>query len=107
MPLILLHSGVASSRWAASKLGVKAAVVEYQALGGTCVNVGCVPKKVMFNAASVLDSFHAAESMGVHNTEEVKFDWPTLKQNRDAYVKRLNGIYDNMLKNIGVYSYNF
>ena len=94
--------GVASARWTAKKHGTKVAIIEHQRLGGTCVNVGCVPKKHMFNVASVFDDFHAAESFGIKGTEEVKLDFPTLKANRDANIKKLNGIYEGMLNNSGV-----
>ena len=94
--------GVASGRWTASKHGTKVAIIEHQRLGGTCVNVGCVPKKVMFNAASVIEDNHLADTYGITGAEELKFDFPTLKKNRDNYVKWLNGIYEGMLGNSGV-----
>lgn len=74
--------GIASARRAA-QYGAKVAVVERARLGGTCVNVGCVPKKVMFLAASMMEAFHDAPGYGFHNVD-VKFDWPTIKANRDA-----------------------
>jgi glutathione reductase (NADPH) len=89
--------GVASARRAAG-YGAKVCVVERAALGGTCVNVGCVPKKVMFNAATVAETIHTANHFGFQ-VEKVTFDWNTLKLARDAYITRLNGIYLNMLKN--------
>ena len=95
--------GIASARWTAKKHGTKAAIVEHQRLGGTCVNVGCVPKKVMFNAASFIEDSEVMHSMGIKSS--VELNWPTLKKNRDAYVKRLNVIYQGMLSdnNIPVY----
>ncbi|KAG8457502.1 hypothetical protein KFE25_004138 [Diacronema lutheri] len=92
--------GIASARRAA-QYGAKVAVVERARLGGTCVNVGCVPKKVMFLAASMMEAFHDAPGYGFHNVD-VKFDWPTIKANRDAYVLRLNGIYGKNLGTSGV-----
>jgi hypothetical protein len=96
--------GIASARRAAT-YGAKVAVVEKNKgkLGGTCVNVGCVPKKVMFNAASVSEMLHEAKHFGftVGHTE---FDWGAITEARDAYVTRLNGIYANNLKNSGVTS---
>eukprot|EP01036_Dinobryon_divergens_P061160 gene61160-81532_t len=75
--------GIASARRAAD-YGVKVGVVEKQALGGTCVNVGCVPKKVMFNAATVSEIIHDAKHFGFE-VEGYKLDWPKLKSARDDY----------------------
>lgn len=94
--------GIASARRAAM-YGAKVGVVERQALGGTCVNVGCVPKKVMFNAAMVNEMIHAAKEYGFDNCDDgPKFNWATIKDMRDFYVKRLNGIYSRNLENSGV-----
>ena len=82
----------------AAEYGAKAVVIESGRLGGTCVNVGCVPKKVMFNAASLADSFEDAQGYGFDLTPSA-VDWATLKQRRDAYVLRLNGIYERNLAN--------
>jgi len=94
--------GIASARRAA-QWGAKVAVVEKAPLGGTCVNVGCVPKKLMFNAAFINEMMHAAKHYGFTGVVEgSKFDWATLKTARDKYVVRLNGIYGNNLANSGV-----
>ena len=85
----------------AAEYGAKAAVIESQRLGGTCVNVGCVPKKVMWNAASVAQSLADAEDYGF-DVKVGENDWPTLKRKRDAYVLRLNGIYERNLEHKGV-----
>jgi glutathione reductase (NADPH) len=92
--------GIASGRRAAAH-GAKVAVIEKARLGGTCVNVGCVPKKVMFNAATILEMIHQAAGYG-YTVGETSFSLPALKERRDAYVKRLNGIYQSNLKNSGV-----
>lgn len=78
----------------ASLLGKKVAMIENRVIGGTCVNVGCVPKKVMFNLANFLEEAHVMQDYGVNGTEGLKLDFKTFKQRRDAYVKRLNGIYE-------------
>ncbi|KAJ8495574.1 hypothetical protein ONZ45_g12803 [Pleurotus djamor] len=94
--------GVAGSRRAAS-YGAKVAVIEVSPnLGGTCVNVGCVPKKVMWHAADLMDKlkFHAPGYK--FNVENPKFDWASFKPQRDAYIRRLNGIYSNNLTKEGV-----
>ncbi len=70
-------------------------------MGGTCVNVGCVPKKIMFNAATVGEVLHDAHCFGFR-AERGKFDWSSVKKRRDAYVRRLNGIYESNLDNDGV-----
>lgn len=85
----------------AAEYGARAAVVEGAPLGGTCVNVGCVPKKVMWYAAS--HAHHARQSADYGFTLSVDgHDWGELKARRDAYVKRLNGIYENNLDRRGV-----
>jgi glutathione reductase (NADPH) len=81
----------------AAEYGVKAAVVEYKPLGGTCVNVGCVPKKVMWYAAHHAHQMHHAKDYGYDVTVN-GHDWRALKSNRDAYIRRLNGIYEANLK---------
>ena len=88
--------GLASARRAAAH-GAKTALVEPKALGGTCVNVGCVPKKVMWNAASVAEALHDAKDYGFSITRE-GFDWGHVKRARDAYIERLNGIYARNLE---------
>lgn len=97
--------GIATARRAAS-YGVKTAVVESKRLGGTCVNVGCVPKKVMFNAATINEMFHDAKDYCYNISSLPTFDWQAFKQRRDAYVTRLNGIYKNNLENSGITIFN-
>ncbi|KAF7722236.1 Glutathione reductase [Apophysomyces ossiformis] len=91
--------GLASARRAAS-YGANVALIEAQhRLGGTCVNVGCVPKKVMWNTASIAEAIRHAPSYGF-DLQQAKptFDWAFLKGKRDAYIKRLNGIYERNLE---------
>jgi glutathione reductase (NADPH) len=85
----------------AAEYGAKAAVIEPHRLGGTCVNVGCVPKKVMWNAAGVALSLHDADDYGF-DVKVGESDWAELKRKRDAYVLRLNGIYERNLAAKGV-----
>jgi glutathione reductase (NADPH) len=85
----------------AAEYGAKAAVIESHRLGGTCVNVGCVPKKVMWNAASVALSVADAADYGF-NVSVGENDWAALKRKRDAYLLRLNGIYERNLDAKGV-----
>jgi glutathione reductase (NADPH) len=92
--------GLASARRAA-QYGAKAAVIEGGPLGGTCVNVGCVPKKVMWNAASLSEQMEDAKNYGF-DLEVKGHDWSGLKKKRDAYVQRLNGIYRKNLEIDGV-----
>jgi glutathione reductase (NADPH) len=92
--------GIAGANRAAS-YGAKCAVIEQARLGGTCVNVGCVPKKVMWFAAATADAIHAASNYGF-DVSLNGFNWNELKQKRDAYIQRLNGIYANNLNNNGV-----
>jgi glutathione reductase (NADPH) len=77
----------------AARYGAKCALVESGRLGGTCVNVGCVPKKIMWNAASVHHGLERAAGYGIKLGEH-SFQWSGLKQARDAYILRLNQRYD-------------
>lgn len=92
--------GLASARRAAS-YGARVALFENARLGGTCVNAGCVPKKIMWNAASIAEALGDAAGYGF-DLEARGFDWPRLKAARDAYVLRLNGIYERNLTKDGV-----
>lgn len=91
--------GVRAGRMAAAE-GVRVAVAEDRYLGGTCVNVGCVPKKLYVQASHYAESFHEAEGFGL-KAGPVSFDWPTLRDNKTNEISRLNGIYTNLLKNAG------
>ncbi|KAH8821200.1 glutathione reductase-like protein [Xylogone sp. PMI_703] len=91
--------GLASARRASGIYGAKTIVIEAKRLGGTCVNVGCVPKKVTFNAAAIAETIHHSKAYGFSVQETAPFDWRTFKTKRDAYVKRLNGIYERNLNN--------
>ncbi|KAF5373115.1 hypothetical protein D9758_001526 [Tetrapyrgos nigripes] len=96
--------GSGTSRRAAS-YGKKVAVVEMtNALGGTCVNVGCVPKKIMWHAADLREKimYHAPGYKFQDLPSAPKFDWASFKPQRDAYIKRLNGIYHNNFDKEGV-----
>jgi len=83
--------GIAMANRAAS-YGAKVALIESGRLGGTCVNVGCVPKKIMWNAASIAHVFHEAGDYGFSARVE-RFDWTSLRKSRDDYVAWLNGRY--------------
>ena len=85
----------------AAEYGAKAVVVEPRPLGGTCVNAGCVPKKLMFYAASLAEGIRDASGYGFDVTLD-GHDWPALKAARDAYIHRLNGIYAANLERRGV-----
>ncbi|XP_028401562.1 glutathione reductase, mitochondrial-like [Dendronephthya gigantea] len=92
--------GLASARRAA-QYGVKTAIIEHGRLGGTCVNVGCVPKKVMWYAASMAEivRYGYLKDYGLNVlSQDVKVAWGELKRKRDAYIKRLNGIYAKNLE---------
>jgi glutathione reductase (NADPH) len=85
----------------AAEYGANAAVIEHGPLGGTCVNVGCVPKKVMWYAANTAHLLHHAVDYG-YEVSVSNHDWGALKARRDAYVARLNDIYGNNLDARGV-----
>lgn len=92
--------GVRASRMAAG-MGAKVAVAEERDLGGTCVNVGCIPKKLLSYAAHYGDDFEAAKGFGWQASRPA-FDWPTLIANKDREIARLNGVYERLLVNAGV-----
>lgn len=92
--------GVRASRMAASA-GARVAVAEDAPLGGTCVNVGCVPKKLYKYASEFSGEFEASKGYG-WSLEGVSFDWEILKANRAKEITRLNGIYQNILEKPGV-----
>src|SRR5579872_6481939 len=94
-------SGGLAAAQRAAEYGARVALVEAGRLGGTCVNVGCVPKKVMWNAASLAEGLHDAPDYGFPLPPE-GHDWPLLKEKRDAYILRLNGIYEANLAKRGV-----
>ena len=89
-------SGGLAAAQRAAEYGARVALVESHRLGGTCVNVGCVPKKVMWNAAGLAEGLHDAPDYGFALTAGAH-DWALLKEKRDAYVLRLNGIYETNL----------
>jgi len=85
----------------AAEYGARVALFEPQRLGGTCVNVGCVPKKIMWNAAELAAALEHAPHYGFDVTVG-RHDWTKLKQARDAYIVRLNGIYQRNLDKKGI-----
>lgn len=91
--------GVRTARMAAAE-GVRVAIAEDRYLGGTCVNVGCVPKKLYVYASHYRDLFEESRGFG-WQTKLPTFDWPTLRDNKKQEISRLNGIYENMLANSG------
>ncbi len=93
--------GVRAARMAATT-GARVAIVEDRYLGGTCVNVGCVPKKLYAYAAHFHDSFDDAAGFGWQLSEPATFDWATLRDNKTSEIKRLNGIYQRLLEGAGV-----
>ena len=95
--------GIAAARRAADH-GARTALIEAHRLGGTCVNVGCVPKKVMWNTAHVAEVIRQAPDYGF-SVASNNFDWPTITKARDGYVQRLNGIYKKNLDASGVSLY--
>lgn len=83
--------GIASANRAA-RLGKKAAVIEAKHIGGTCVNVGCVPKKAMWYAGQIADALHYANDYGFKAPLQ-NFDWSKLVKNREAYIERIHAAY--------------
>ena len=92
--------GVRASRIAAS-LGAKVAVAEERYLGGTCVNVGCVPKKLFVYASHFSDLFSQSRGYG-WSVADPQLSWQRLRENKDREIARLNGVYGNLLDKAGV-----
>ena len=92
--------GVRAARMAAQR-GARVVLAEAAALGGTCVNVGCIPKKLYSHAAEYADHFRDAAGFG-WDVEPARLDWRRLKKNRAQEIARLNGVYENLLRNAGV-----
>src|SRR5690554_3087339 len=92
--------GIASANRAAIR-GAKAAVIEAKAVGGTCVNVGCVPKKVMWYGAHIAEAVKYAEAYGFELAQNA-FSWNTLVKNREAYIERIHGSYHRGFQGNGV-----
>ena len=93
-------AGVRAGRMAAA-MGKKVAVAESRYLGGTCVNVGCVPKKLFVYASEYPHLVKEAKGFGLDFSLD-RFDWPTLRDNKTKEIERLNGIYQSLLDNSGV-----
>lgn len=87
--------GIASANRAASH-GKKCAIIEAKALGGTCVNVGCVPKKAMWFAGQIAEALQLAGDYGFNVTTDA-LDWSKLIESREAYISRIHASYDRVL----------
>ncbi|HET8744434.1 MAG TPA: FAD-dependent oxidoreductase, partial [Ramlibacter sp.] len=92
--------GVRAARMAAQR-GARVLLAEAAALGGTCVNVGCIPKKLYSYAAHYAHDFEEAAGFG-WDVATPRFDWERLKKNRVAEIARLNGVYEQLLRGAGV-----
>lgn len=92
--------GVRASRMSAAH-GARVALIESGALGGTCVNVGCIPKKLFSYAAHAASDVADARGFGWSVTD-MQFDWKTLLANKDREIARLNGVYAKVLQDAGV-----
>ena len=92
--------GVRAARMAAG-YGVRVAIAEDRYFGGTCVNVGCVPKKLYVYAAQYSDSFAGSAGFG-WKTGKPEFNWSVLVANKDKEIQRLQGVYDRLLRDSGV-----
>jgi glutathione reductase (NADPH) len=92
--------GVRASRVSAG-YGARVAIAESGRFGGTCVNVGCIPKKLFSYAAHFREDFEIARAFG-WTLGEARFDWPTLIANKDREIARLNGVYERVLALAGV-----
>jgi glutathione reductase (NADPH) len=85
----------------AASFGARVAIVEDRYMGGTCVNVGCVPKKLYVYAAQYGKGFDDARGFGWEGSTKPGFDWTTLRDNKKTEISRLNAIYSNLLDGVG------
>jgi glutathione reductase (NADPH) len=92
--------GVRAARMAAQR-GARVALAEAGPLGGTCVNLGCIPKKLYSYAAHYAEAFEQSHGFGFSGPEPA-FDWALLKRNRAIEIMRLNGVYEKLLAGAGV-----
>ena len=101
--LLVIGAGSAGVRAAriAAQLGARVGIAEDRFFGGTCVNIGCVPKKLFVYASQFADEFEDAGGFG-WTVGDRAFDWKTLLANKNAEIERLNGVYERILKNAGV-----
>ena len=86
----------------AGEYGAKVAVIEEKKLGGTCVNVGCVPKKIMWYGAQIAEAVHQYGPYYGFTSDNQKFDFATLRKNREAYIDRARSSYNGSFKRNGV-----
>lgn len=93
--------GIASAN-RASRYGQKAAIIEAKVIGGTCVNVGCVPKKAMWYGAQIAEAIHKYSADYGFDVTVNKFNWEKLVESREAYISRIHQSYDKVLGNNGV-----
>lgn len=96
-------SGGIASAHIARKYNKSVAVVEGGKIGGTCVNVGCVPKKIMWSASSIIDDMRISESYGIHSS--FTFNWSQLKANREAYITNINNSYYDFFRDENIDHY--
>lgn len=96
--------GVRLARMCAGK-GKKVAIIESTFLGGTCVNVGCVPKKLFVYASHFGEDLRDAQGFG-WQVDSVQFDWVRLRENKNKEISRLNSVYEKLLVNSGVTLYS-
>ncbi|SVE42282.1 uncharacterized protein METZ01_LOCUS495136, partial [marine metagenome] len=92
--------GVRAARMSA-QYGARVATAEDKYMGGTCVNVGCVPKKLFVYASHYSEDYHQAQGFGWDQVAP-GFNWSTLLENKNTEIARLNGIYKGLLDNAGV-----
>lgn len=94
--------GVRLARMSAEK-GAKVAIVEARYLGGSCVNVGCVPKKLFVYGAQAGEAIEDGRGYGwIIPKDQIQFDWQTLLANKNSEIERLNGVYAKLIKDSGV-----
>src|SRR5829696_5366236 len=86
----------------AAQLGARVAVVEKEYLGGTCLNVGCIPSKALLASAERLHEIRSADQLGIRVSGEVTFDWAAVQSHKDRTVRQLRGGVELLMKTNGI-----
>src|SRR5690348_3186287 len=86
----------------ASQLGAKVALVEKEYLGGTCLNVGCIPSKALLSSAERLHELRSSDQLGIRVQGEVTFDWAAVMNHKERTVRQLRGGVELLVKSNGI-----
>src|SRR5436305_6345150 len=86
----------------AAQLGASVALIEKEHLGGTCLNVGCIPSKALLSSAERLHELRSSEQLGIRVQGEVSFDWAAVMNHKERTVRQLRGGVELLVKSNGI-----